>query len=172
MSTTHYALDFLTMASLEGCLSAQQLEAQEEYKILEAIYRLMQNEKSWLMRTVTAEINRLPNPKFILKKKESKMRICGFMASELRWQYPAFVVGVGQRWKRRYYCELRRGRDCGVNLASLVERIKSEVKLKTGGGHPAAAAFSAEGDNFFKALDRLRYHLTGASPQMSKSYEG
>ncbi len=88
------------------------------------------------------------------------------------WQYPALVVGVWQRWKRRYYCELRRGRDCGENLASLVERFKSEVELIAGGGHPAAAAFSAEGDNFFKALDRLRYHLTGESPQMSKSYEG
>jgi hypothetical protein len=172
MSTTHYALDFLTMASLEGCLSATQLEAQEEYKILEAIYQLIQNEKSWLMRRVTAQIKRFPNPKFILKKTESKMRICGLMASELRWHYPALVVGVWQRWKRRYYCELRRGRDCGENLASLVERVKSEVELITGGGHPAAAAFSAEGDNFFKALDRLRYHLTGESPQMSKSYEG
>ncbi len=163
MSTTHYALDFLAMASMEGCLSAQELEATEEYKILEGIHELIRNEKSWLMRRVTAEINRLPNPEFILKKIESKMRLCGLMASELRWQYPGFVVGVWQRWKRRFYCELRKGRDCNVNLASLVERIKTEAELKTGGGHPAAAAFTAEGDNFFKALDRLRYHITGAS---------
>ncbi len=48
-----------------------------------------------------------------------------------------------------------------MNLASLIERIKREVELITGGGYSPAAAFIAEGDNFFKALDRVRYHITG-----------
>ena len=38
--------------------------------------------------------------------------------------------------------------------------MKGEVELTTGGGRPAGAAFTAEGDTFFKALDRLKHHLT------------
>jgi len=87
------------------------------------------------------------------------MRLCGLIASELRWRYPGLVTGIWQRWRQRFYCELRRGKDCGINLASLIDGIKSEVELITGGGHPAAAAFTAEGDNFFEAPDRIRYHI-------------
>lgn len=161
MSTTHYALDFLLRASTGGSIIDEQLHTIEEYHILENIYNLVQNEKKWLMMRLKAEIRRLINPKFILKKVDSKMRLCGLIASELRWRYPDLVVVIWQRWGQRFYCELRRGRDCCINLASLVDRIKSEVKLTTGGGHPAAAAFTAEGDNFFEALERLIYHITG-----------
>lgn len=160
MSTTHYALEFLSRAREGSGMGEKQLEAMEEYRILENIYDLIQNEKSWLIRRLRAEINRLISPRFILKKIESKMRLCGLLASELRWRYPDLVVGIWQRWKQRYYCELRRGKDCGIDLASLVDRVKSEVKLTTGGGHPAAAAFTAEGDSFFEALDRIRCSIT------------
>ncbi len=94
-----------------------------------------------------AEINRLMKPKFILKKIESKMRLCGLIASEMRW-------------RQRFVSDLRRGKDCCMNLASLIERIKREVELITGGGYSPAAAFTAKGDNVFKALDRIRYHIT------------
>lgn len=159
MSTTHYALEFLMRASEAG-LAVEQLKTLDQYHILENIYNLIQNEKSWLIKRLKADIRRLASPRFILKKIESQMRLCGLIASELRWRHPDLVVGVWQRWKRRYYCELRRGTDCSTNLASLVEMMKSEVGLTTGGGHPAAAAFTAEGDNFFKALDRLKHHVT------------
>ena len=95
-----------------------------------------------------AEINRLMKPKFILKKIESKMRLCGRIASEMRW-------------RQRLVSDLRRGKDCGENLAFLIECVKREVELITGGGHSPAAAFTAEGYNFFKALGRIRYHITG-----------
>jgi len=160
MSTTHYALEFLFRAREARGIGDEQLDAVEEYRILENIYDLIQNEKSWLIRRLRAEINRLINPRFILKRIESKMRLCGLLASELRWRYPDLVIGIWQRWKQRYYCELRRGKDCGINLASLIERVKIEVKLTTGGGHPAAAAFTAGGDRFFEALDRIRFYIT------------
>jgi hypothetical protein len=159
MSTTHYALEFLMRASEAG-LGVEQLKTLDQYHILENIYDLIQNEKSWLIKRLKADIRRLASPRFILKKIESQMRLCGLIASELRWRHPDLVVGIWQRWKRRFYCELRRGTDCSTNLASLVEGMKGEVELTTGGGHPSAAAFTAEGDNFFKALDRLKHHLT------------
>ena len=160
MSTTHYALNFLFRASAASSLGDEQLQTMREYDILEDTYDLIQNEKNLLTMRVKSEINRLMNPRFILKKIESKMRLCGLIASELRWRYPHLVIVIWQRWKKRFYCDLRRGKDCGINLAALIEGIKSEVQLITGGGHPAAAAFTAEGDNFFEALDRLRYHIT------------
>lgn len=161
MSTTNYALDFLFSAFMDGTtISDDQLQTTEEYRILENIYNLIQNEKRSLTKKLKADIRKLANPGFILKKIQSQMCVCGLIASELRWRYPDLVIGIWQRWKQRFYCELRRGRDCDVNLASLVERIKGEVELTTGGGHPAAAAFTAEGDNFFKALDKLRHHIT------------
>ena len=45
----------------------------------------------------------------------------------------------------------------------LVERIKSEVDLRTGGGHPEAAAFTAGRRPFFEALDRIRSAAGGAA---------
>jgi len=161
MSTTHYALNFLFKASAGSSISEEQLQTMREYHILEDIYDLIQNEKGWLIMRLKTEIKRLTNPKFILKRIESKMRLCGLIASELRWGYPDLVIGIWQRWRQRFYCELRRGKDCGIDLASLVERVKSEAQLITGGGHPAAAAFTAEGDGFFEALDRVRYHIKG-----------
>jgi hypothetical protein len=132
-----------------------------EYRILEDIYDLIQNEKTWLMMRLKAEIRRLTNPSFILKKIESRMRLCGLLASELRWSYPHLVIGIWQKWEHRFLCELRRGRHCGINLAALIEGIKREVNLTTGGGHPAAAAFTAEDDDFFEALDRVRHQIMG-----------
>ncbi len=159
-STTHYALNFLFRASEGKGISNEGQQSMKEYHILENIYELIQNEKSWLLMRLKAEINRLINPKFIIKKIESKMRLCGLIASELRWEHPYLVVGIWQRWKQRFYCELRRGKDCDTNLTSLIDGIRGEVQLISGGGHPAAAAFTAEGDSFFEALDRIRYHLT------------
>jgi single-stranded DNA-specific DHH superfamily exonuclease len=159
--TTHYALQFLFKASTDGSIGAQQLETMREYRILEDIYDLIQNEKTWLMMRLKAEIRRLTNPSFILKKIESRMRLCGLLASELRWSYPHLVIGIWQKWEHRFLCELRRGRHCGINLAALIEGIKREVNLTTGGGHPAAAAFTAEDDDFFEALDRVRHQIMG-----------
>lgn len=158
-STNHYALNFLFKAATVLGTSEDQGEATKEYEILENIYNLIQNEKSWLMHRLKAEIDALVAPKFILKKIDSKMRLCGLIASELRWRYPRLVIGIWQKWRKRFYCELRRGIACDMNLASLIDRIKDEVDLITGGGHPAAAAFTAEGDNFFRALDRIRHHI-------------
>lgn len=161
MSTTHYALEFLFKASVGGGITAQQPDTMREYRILEDIYNLIHNEKTWLTMSLKAEIKKLAHPSFILKRIESRMRLGGLIASELRWSYPDLVIGIWQRWKHRFYCELRRGRRCNINLATLVEGMKGQVKLITGGGHPAAAAFTAEGDGFFEALDRVRYHISG-----------
>ena len=159
INTTHYALDFLARARESGGFGQEQVMRMREYQVLENIYDLVQNEKHWLMKKLWGEIKKLAGPQFIVKRVESTMRISGLIASELRWKYPGLVIGIWQRWKGRYYCELRRGKSAGVNLVSLVERIKSEVDLKTGGGHPAAAAFTAEGDRFFEALDRVKHCL-------------
>ncbi|MBN2126455.1 MAG: DHH family phosphoesterase [Deltaproteobacteria bacterium] len=160
MSTTHYALDFLFEASRQGSVRGEGSLNSRQYQILDNVYHLVQNEKSWLTRGLSAELRRLINPKFILKRIESKMRLSGLVASELRWKYPHLIIGIWQRWKGRYLCELRRGKGCSVNLADLVERIKGETPLLTGGGHPMAAAFTAEGDDFFKALNRLRHYIS------------
>jgi hypothetical protein len=159
MNTTHYALDFLARAREFGGFGEEQVMGMREYHVLENIYDLVQNEKHWLMKNLRVEIKKLAGPRFIVKRVDSTMRISGLIASELRWKYPGLVMGIWQRWKGRYYCELRRGKSAGVNLSSLVETIKGEVNLETGGGHPAAAAFTAEGDGFFEALDRVKHYL-------------
>lgn len=157
--TTHYALDFLFQAchGHEGFKDVQNLR---EYQILENIYELLQNEKTWLLKRVSEEIARFHNPRFILKRIESRMRLCGLIASELRWTYPSLVIGIWQQLEDRYYCELRRGKECAIDLASLIYRVKSEVKLITGGGHPSAAGFTAKGEHFFEALKNIRTCLT------------
>lgn len=160
MSTTHYALNFLFQVDIRGGMVDEQPKTIKEYHILENIYELIQNEKRWLTMRLKSEIKSLVNPKFILKKIESQMRLCGLIASELRWRYPHLVISIWRRWKQRFYCELRRGKDCHINLVALIDRIKGEVELITGGGHPAAAAFTGEGDNFFEALSRIRHHIT------------
>ena len=159
MSTAHYALDFLSRARELGGFGEEQVMGMRRYQVLENIYDLVQNERYWLMKKLWGEIKKLDRPQFLVKKVESSMGISGLIASELRWKYPGLVIGIWQRWKQRYYCELRRGKSAGVNLASLVEMVKGEVNLKIGGGHPAAAAFTAEGDVFFEALDRVKHYL-------------
>jgi single-stranded DNA-specific DHH superfamily exonuclease len=162
MGTTHYAMNFLSEIGKVGAIRLEEILTSNEYRILENIYNLVQNEKEWLLMKLKAEVKSLINPRFILKRIESKMRLCGLVASELRWTYPPYVIGIWQRWQKRYYCELRRGKSCQIDLTSLVARIRSEVNLLTGGGHPEAAAFTAEGDHFFEALDRVRYRLTAS----------
>ena len=103
-----------------------------------------------------AEIRRLERPGFVLKRVESKMRLCGLIASGLRWKYPTLVIGIWQRWKNRFYCELRTGKDCQVNLVDLIHGIRQRAVILTGGGHPSAAAFTAEKDHFFKALSIIK----------------
>lgn len=159
MSTTHYALNFLSKMRPEGILKSGQYTHAKEYQILRNIYQLVQNEKGWISRQLSKEIKKIVNPLFILKGIESQIRLCGLIASELRWQYPGLVVGIWQRWGRRYLCELRRGTSCHINLVSLIDHIKSRAKLNTGGGHPAAAAFTAEGKHFFSALKEIRDFL-------------
>lgn len=158
MNTTHYALDFL-LGRNNGILN-DQLQNHKEYTTLQNIHDLIQNEKNWLTVELMREIRRLASPKYILKKIESKMRICGLLASDLRWKYPHLVIGIWQRWKDTYYCELRRGKDCGINLVDLINRVKTEVVLRSGGGHPAAAAFTADRENFFMALEKLKHYIT------------
>ncbi len=154
MSTTHYALDLLLQEPAPA--SVEHLRGTKGYRILDNVFILIRNEKKWLLRNLLREIRRLDNPRFILKRVESKMRLSGLLASELRERYPDLVIGVWQRWQRRYCCELRRGRGSSVNLSQLVRELKGRVKLLTGGGHPEAAAFTAEKAFFFEALDQLR----------------
>jgi len=166
MESTHYALNFLFKASNKP---QEPLQAHEEYRTLENIYNLIQNEKSWIVLRLKEDIKRLVHPKYILKKIESRIRLCGLIASELRWHYPHLVIGIWQRWKNRYYCELRRGRECTTNLASLIERLKMEAPLITGGGHPQAAAFTAHGNHFFEAIDKLKRYITSPGKNESLS---
>lgn len=159
MNTTHYALNFLSKAASGGGSIIEQAQMMKEYQILENIYDLIQNEKRWLMKNLSAEIRKLAKPRFILKKIESRIRLCGLIASELRWRYPKLVIGVWQKWKQKYYCELRKGTECRVDLAHLIDRLKVETALTTGGGHPMAAAFTAERNAFFDALGRIKRYL-------------
>ena len=46
--------------------------------------------------------------------------------------------------------------DCQLNLVELIEEIKKKAKLRTGGGHPEAAAFTADKDQFQKAVQRMK----------------
>ncbi len=160
MPTTHYDIDLLlSLPKGKNGIDMERLEDMKEYEILRNIYRLIENEKAWLLNRISNEIKRISKPRYILKKIESKMRLSGLIASELRWHYSHIAIAIWQRWKDRYYCELRRGRYCTVDLASLVELIGSQVQLLTGGGHPEAAAFTAEREGFFKALDILKANL-------------
>lgn len=161
MSSSHYALNFLLKASEGEGLSNAAFEIIPEYRILENIYTLIQNEKKWLLSQLNSEIRRIPHPRFILKRIQSNMQISGLIASELRWKYPRLVTGIWQKWGNGFHCELRRGRYCSVDLASLVHDIKGEVKLITGGGHPTAAGFTAKGQNFFEAIERIKNYITG-----------
>jgi len=156
MNTTHYALNFLFKLGSEGIFGNGEYEKSREYQILKNIFQLVQNEKSWVARQLAREIKKIRDPAFILKGIESQIRLCGIIASELRWQYPHLVVGIWQRWDRKYICELRRGNSCETNLVSLIDHVKSETGRITGGGHPAAAAFTGEGKDFFAALRRIK----------------
>jgi len=86
------------------------------------------------------------------------------LLSELRWMVPGVVIAIGQRWREHYVCELRRGAGCDVNLAELIEGIRQDARLLTGGGHPMAAAFAAERDELIKALEEIRNRLPGRNP--------
>ena len=154
MNSVHYALNFLF--SLDRPIIEEDLEQNRGYQILKGIYRLVQNEKEWLMHFIMQDMKKMPQPKYVLKRINSRLRLCGIIASELRWRYPELVVGVWQKWKDLYYCELRKGRECSVNLVELIEEIKKDVKLKTGGGHPEAAAFTANEYHFKKAVEKIK----------------
>ncbi len=160
MSSTHYGINFLNQyrAAAVGKAPGEVMES-DEYQVLQNIYRLVQNERKGLAANLKAEIRRLRNPSFIIKRIDSKLRLCGLIASEMRWKYPDIVTGIWQRWGGRYYCELRRGGKCRVNLAAMIESIKKESGLNTGGGHPAAAAFVSDQGRFFHALDKIRNYL-------------
>ena len=154
--TAHRALDFLFKISENNLsLDAPPYEL-PEYQVLTEGYAFAQNEKASLMKGVEAVIRKLDRAKFIISGIDSKVRLCGLIASELRWENPGSVVGIWQKWKDRLICELRRGTESRVNLASLVERIDSEIPLLTGGGHPEAAAFAAVESRFFLALRRMK----------------
>jgi hypothetical protein len=158
-STTHHALKFLLKAQAAGSLD-QAPGSSEEHRILSNIHDLIQHEKTWLMKLVVASIKKLLEPRYILLGVESKIRVCGLMASELRWKYPGLVVGIWQKWDDRFICELRRGTASAVDLASLIEGMKNEVPVLTGGGHPEAAAFTAREDAFSQALKAIKTKLT------------
>ena len=158
--TVHRAVDFLLRFSeSHASLDAGPYDS-EEYRALADTYMLIQNEKIALMRDVEAVIRRLLHPRYIISGIESEIRLCGLIASELRWKHPRLAVGIWQKWKDRLVCELRRGMESQVNLALLVERIKSEIPLVTGGGHPEAAAFVGVESRFFLALRKMRDLLT------------
>ena len=154
--TIHPALDFLSRFPLSP--SSMQIPPCDfqEYQALADRYTLIHDEKAVLMRNVETSIRTLREREFILAGIETKFRLCGLIASDLRWKHHRMVVGVWQRWKDRLICELRRGLECPVNLASLVEKIRAEIPLLTGGGHPEAAAFVGIEDHFFAALKKLK----------------
>jgi oligoribonuclease NrnB/cAMP/cGMP phosphodiesterase (DHH superfamily) len=156
--TTHLALNFLFKAQAANSLDTD-FRSLRENQVLCNIHDLIQHEKSWLMREVVDSIRKLIQPRYILMRIESKVRVCGLIASELRWKYPHLVVGIWQKWKDRLICELRRGMACRIDLASLIEGAKAGIPLLTGGGHPEAAAFAAEEETFFHALRRIKSQL-------------
>jgi hypothetical protein len=156
--TTHHALNFLLKAQARNSLDGDS-DSLSEHQTLSNIHELIQHEKSWLMREVAASIRKLIHPRYILISVDSRIRVCGLIASELRWKYPDLVVGIWQRWKDRLICELRRGIACRTDVASLIEGIKAEIPLLTGGGHPEAAAFTAGEEAFFRALKKIKTQL-------------
>ena len=79
------------------------------------------------MRELEAEIQGLIQPKFIVKSAESRIRLCGLIASEFRCKYSKLVIRIWQKWEESFICELRKGTGCSVNLASLIETIKVET---------------------------------------------
>lgn len=155
MNTTHYALNFL-LGLDRPIIEMEDLENNKNYNILKNIYKLIQNEKEWLIYLLLQDMKKMPQPKYVLRRIDSRMRLCGIIASELRWKYPELVVGIWQKWGSSYYCELRRGKDCPINLLEIIDEIKREVKLKSGGGHPEAAAFTADQQNFTKAIEKMK----------------
>lgn len=156
--TAHLALNFLLKAQALNSLDTD-LRSLSENQVLSNIHDLIQHEKSRLMRDVVDSIRKLVQPRYILIRIESKIRVCGLIASELRWKYPHLVVGIWQKWKDRLICELRRGTACRIDLASLIEGVKAGIPLLTGGGHPEAAAFAAEEEPFFHALRKIKTQL-------------
>jgi single-stranded DNA-specific DHH superfamily exonuclease len=156
--TTHHALNFVLKAQARNSLE-EDPDTLSEHQALSNIHDLIQHEKTWLMREVAASIRKLIQPKYILIRVDSRIRVSGIIASELRWKYPHLVVGIWQRWKDRLICELRRGIDCPIDLASLIDGIKAEIPLLTGGGHPEAAAFAAGEEAFFLALKKIKTQL-------------
>jgi single-stranded DNA-specific DHH superfamily exonuclease len=159
--TTHHALNFLFKAQAFNSMDTH-LPSLKETQILSNINDLIQHEKSWLMKEVVESIRKLMQPGYILIRIESKVRVCGLIASELRWKYPHLVVGIWQKWRDRFICELRRGLACRTDLASLVEGVKAGTPLLSGGGHPEAAAFAAEEESFFHALRKIKAQLDKA----------
>ncbi len=156
MNTTHYAMNLLKRLNNKSIIDYMD---SREYTIINNIYNLILNEKRWLMKKLIDEISSIQKPSFIIKRIESKIRLCGIIASELRWRYPNLIIGIWQRWKDRYYCELRRGKYSRIDLALLVSQLKKRINLITGGGHPEAAAFTAKKEEFFKAIERMKQML-------------
>lgn len=156
MNTTHYAMNLLNKINNKSIIDYMDTK---EYTILNNIYSLILNEKRWLMKKLVDEISKIEKPSFIMKRIESKIRLCGIIASELRWRYPGLIIGIWQKWKDRYYCELRRGKYSRIDLALLVSQLKKRIELITGGGHPEAAAFTAKREEFFKALEKMKQML-------------
>jgi single-stranded DNA-specific DHH superfamily exonuclease len=156
--TTHLALNFLLKAQAINSLHSA-LRSLRENQILANIHELIQHEKSWLIREVVDSIRKLIQPRYILIRIQSEIRVCGLIASELRWRYPHLVVGIWQKWKDRLICELRRGMACQIDLASLIEGVKAGIPFLTGGGHPEAVAFAAEEEAFFQALRKIKSQL-------------
>ena len=155
MNTIHYALNFL-LGLKKPIIETEDLDQNREYQILKNMYRMIHNEKEWILYLLLQDMKKMPQPRYILRRIDSRMRLSGIIASDLRWRYPDLIVGIWQRWDDVYYCELRKGKDCPVNLLDIIDEIKKEAKLKTGGGHPEAVAFTANQYQFLKAMRKIK----------------
>ena len=160
MNTVHYALNFLLKIN-KPLSQMDDLEEYRDYQILKNIYRLIQNEKEWVIYLLLRDMKKMPQPKYVLRRIDSRMRLCGIIASELRWRYTDLVVGIWQRWRDIYYCELRKGKECKIDLVELIEEIKKEAKLKAGGGHPEAVAFTANQYHFLRSIQKIKEIIKG-----------
>ncbi|MEW6665479.1 MAG: hypothetical protein AB1512_09680 [Thermodesulfobacteriota bacterium] len=162
--TAHPALDLLALIDESPTGIGPEIFRSSEYRILEHAYGLVESEKRRLLKGILSQIHGAPSSGLILEMVESEIRVSGLIASELRWMFPGVVIAIGQRWRDRYVCELRRGAGCDVNLAELIEGIRQDARLLTGGGHPMAAAFAAEEAEFMKALEGIRRRFPRQQP--------
>jgi len=87
---------------------------------------------------------------------ESKHYISGLVASALSATFRNDVIVVGQAWRDKFSFEIRRGKDCSIDITQILRIQRSYYKTLSAGGHSPACGALVIREDREKFIDTFR----------------